>query len=310
MLVLTAHITIGNLVFRHATAVTCTSGWQAMGDKCTVTLPRNVAIRGKRIRDLVKPGDAATVAVGYGRDLSQLITGKVVRVSPELPISIDIEDEFYDLRRSTVSKSWPAVTLKDLLTDLVPGTALSVPGISLGKFRIDQVTKARVLLELQKIYGIYSWFRGGVLHSGFAYAAEPAAVHKFHFQKNVISSSLTYVEEDERKIKVRAISFMPDGSTLSVDLGDAEGDQRTLHYYELDATQLKAIAQAEMGRLKVSGYEGEIVTFGRPPVMHGDAVELTDGYNPDRTGQYFVDQVITTWGASGFRQNLKLGKRA
>jgi hypothetical protein len=310
VITLTANITIGTLAFSHAASVTCESGWQRMGDKCTVSFPRNIEVQGKRVGEILKAGQPASVALGYDGKNTVVLAGKVSRVSPEMPVVVEIEDGYYDLRRSSISKAYKQVSLKELLADILPGTETVVPEIALGKLRFDQITVARVLLELQKTFGIYSYFRDGKLHSGFAYAKEPAAVHKFSFQKNIVSSSLSFVEEAERKIKVKATSFMPDGKTISVELGDADGDQRTLHYYGLDATQLKAVATAEISRLQVSGYEGDIVVLGQPTVRHGDAVELSDERLPDRTGMYFVDQVTTSWGMSGFRQTLKLGKKA
>lgn len=310
MLVLTTHITIGKLEFRHAASVTCESGWAAMGDKATVTMPRNVEIRGGRLAGAFKAGDKAVVKVGYGKYLTTLISGKVVRVSPELPVVVEIEDEFYDLRRTTVSRSYRTVSLKALLADILPGTKLSVPDIDLGKLRIDQCTVARVLLDLQQSHGIYSFFRDGTLHSGFAYAVGPAAIHTFSFQENIVSSGLTYVDDGERKLKVKAVSFMPDGSSISVELGDSDGDQRTLHYYGLTEVALRTVANGEISRLKAGGYEGEMVVFGSPRVRHGDAVKLSDKFCPERAGTYFVDSVKTDWGTSGFRQTLKLGKKA
>lgn len=310
MLVLTTHIEIGSLAFSHATEIVCSSSWRDLGDKCTVTFPRNVRIKGAKITEVIKVGDNAIVKVGYGNNLFDLIVGSVVKISPEMPISISIEDEFYKLRRQTVSGAFDGVTLRQLLEQIVPGTSIDCPDMNLSKLRFSEMSVARVLLEIQKIFGIYSYFRNGKLVSGFAYGRGANRVHDFDFQQNVISSNLTYVSEDERKIKVKAVSFQEDGSTIEYETGDAEGDQRTLHYYHLNGKELKAIASAEISRLKVSGYEGEIVVLGLPKIQHGDGVMLIDNYNIDRQGQYFVDHVLTSWGEGGFRQTVKLGKQA
>ena len=135
MITLTANITIGTLAFSHAASVTCESGWQRMGDKCTVSFPRNIEVQGKRIGEILKAGQPASVALGYDGKNAVVLAGKVSRVSPEMPVVVEIEDGYYDLRRSSISKAYKQISLKELLADILPGTETVVPEIALGKLR-------------------------------------------------------------------------------------------------------------------------------------------------------------------------------
>lgn len=310
MRALTADIQIGPLQLRHATGVSIESSWRLMGDRATVTLPRKVSLRGSKLEELFKPGQPATVSVGYDGNADVTFEGVVSKVSPDTPLVIQLEDGFHALRRKTVTGSYGSVTLAQLLSDILPGQKVYALEMSLGKFRFDQVTVARLLLELQKNYGIYSWFNAGVLHAGFAYAAGAGTDVSADFQRNVSSSNLSFATVEDRKIKVKATSFKSDGQVVTIELGDGDGDQRSLHYYGLGEAELRKVANGEMARLKYAGWEGDLEVFGDAGARHGDVAVLKDAFNADRNGRYFIDQVTTNWGLTGFRQVLKLGKKA
>ena len=103
--------------------------------------------------------------------------------------------------------------------------------------------------------------------------------------------------------------MLPDNSKIEVEVGDTEGDVRTLHFYNLAKAELEKIAEESIKTLRYDGYSGSFLTFGQPMVNHGDIVEIEDlKYN--RAGQYLVKRVLRTFGAQGYRQKIYLDRKA
>ena len=55
---------------------------------------------------------------------------------------------------------------------------------------------------------------------------------------------------------------MPNNKKIRVEVGDADGEHRTLHTYNKQEAELKAWAQQEIKRLKRDGLTGSFKTFG------------------------------------------------
>lgn len=310
MHVLTCNIALGGYRFKAATSIEIDSSWKECGDRCRITLPRRAQLLGKAVLEAVKPGDAAVVECGWDGNAHATFKGVVHKVSPDTPLVIELEDGWRDLRRGSVSKTYSTTTLKQLLADILPaGLEVQADDIAMGRLRFDQVTPARVLLELQKTWGIYSWFRDGKLHCGLPYALAAGAEVRVDFQRNVVSSNLTAIDPSDRKVRIKAISLAPDGKATTVEAGDGEGDIRTLHYFDITKAELERIAKAEARRIRDIGWEGDVEVFGNASAKHGDVAVLVDASNPDRKGKYLIDAVATTWGEGGFRQRLTLGRR-
>lgn len=58
-----------------------------------------------------------------------------------------------------------------------------------------------------------------------------------------------------------------------------------------------------------NGIEGTLTLFGDLALKSGTSVELIDDRYPQKNGYYFVDEVYTTFGVSGYRQRIKLPYR-
>jgi len=126
----------------------------------------------------------------------------------------------------------------------------------------------------------------------------------------VIDNDLIWKNEDETKIKLKAISMLPDNKKIEIEVGDSDGEQRTAHYYDLTEKTLKTIAESEIKKFKFSGFRGGFTMFGSPRIKHGDVIVLKSYKLPERNGTYFVDTVETTFGQNGFRQKIELGRKA
>lgn len=92
-----------------------------------------------------------------------------------------------------------------------------------------------------------------------------------------------------------------------MEVGDADGERRTLHTYNKTESELKAWAEQEIKRLKVDGLTGSFTTFGYKLVDKLDAVGIKiDG---NKMGVYQVKKNVVKFGTNGYRQEITLGMR-
>jgi hypothetical protein len=304
------------------------SSWRNLTDTCTLTLPRSLQLRGNDVLQYIKTGDKVTVRLAYSTDgvaenaqWQREFTGYLAKPSPsdgDSPaLVLECEDEMWRLKQVTFSKSYRNIGLKALIDDMiarVPGGVQlgRIVDIPLGKQVVDRASPAQVLKSLQDDFRIYSYFREGKLYAGYAYEPEDSTAQtvKYHFQKNVVSpGNLKFRRKDDIKIKVQAVSHFLNGTKLTAEVGDADGEQRSLTYFELSMPELKRQAEKELDLLRIDGYEGSFTAFGRPYIRHGWRAQLQDDNYPERKGTYLVDGVDTDFGVNGFRRMVQLGKR-
>lgn len=302
-----SEITIGDYIFDNCHSVEVTSTWQKLGDTAIIELPN---IEGN-LASLLKPGDAVEVKLGYDGLLVTEYTGYVVRVSPTMPVRVECLDETWKLRQQTVSMSWKSVELKDVLSYIAPDALLDqVPQMTLAPFRLDEVSRAEALEGINEMYGLAVYFRGPELYCGLPYGQQGIAAEHYHFQRNCLMGDLTYRRAEDVKVKVKAVSLLPDNTRREVELGDADGELHTLTYYNLTVAELNQQATEQMKRLRFDGYTGSFTGFGQPNPVHSAVVHLYDDVYPERAGSYYIDKVVTTYGRSGYRRTLSLGPSA
>jgi hypothetical protein len=310
MYVLGFHITIGQLVFNYATDVSIVHTWKESTSTCTIKLPRNLSLQSQELRSLIKKGSTVVVKIGYDGLLNTEFEGYVRSVKNTTPLEIHCEDEMYQLKKGTITQSWRNASLKDILKAVYSGQT-KVFDAEIGAFTLNKTSPALALDEIKSAIGLHSFFRNKVLICGIQYDASTAARHKLHFQKNVADNKgLEYQDKEDIRLKIKAISILPDNQKIEIEIGDKDGQERTLHFYNLQRPALKALAMKEAEKLYYSGYRGSLTTFGLPIVRMGDIVELTDERYPDNSGSYWVDAVNVTAGLQGFRRQISLGAKA
>lgn len=92
-----------------------------------------------------------------------------------------------------------------------------------------------------------------------------------------------------------------------MEVGDKDGEHRTLHTYNKSEKELKAWAEQEIKRLKVDGLTGNFTTFGYKLVDKLDAIGIKiDG---KKMGIYQVTKNTIKYGSGGYRQEITLGHR-
>lgn len=277
-----------------------------------ITLPKKLKWDGSE-KIPVKRGDKVTISLGYDDNLQTAFSGFVRDVGFKTPVVITCEDDMFNLKQMPAKKmAYRSVTLEKLLKDQGISYRLNVMGEqSLGAYRVTADTVAALLGKLSQ-QGIRSFFRyeegEPVLYCGVLFERDnkPSQVFKTGF--NIISDqNLKQQKAENMRLRVKAVSLMPDNKKIKVEAGDADGEQRTLHTYNKTESELKAWAQQEIKRLKRDGLSGSFTTFGHTLVDCLDAVGIIiDG---TKMGVYQVKKNVIKYGDTGYRQEITLGLR-
>ncbi len=298
--------------FDFVNAVEITRDTEKLTTEAKITMPKKVKWD-KADNIPVKRGDSVKISLGYDDNLQTAFVGYVRDVGFKTPIVITCEDEMFKLKQMpTKKKAYRSVSLETLLKDQGIGYRLNIMGEqALGAYRVTADTVAALLGKLSE-QGIRSFFRyeddTPVLYCGVLFERDTRPAQVFKTGLNIISDqNLQQQKAENMRLRVKAVSLMPDNKKIKVEVGDADGEHRTLHTYNKTESELKAWAEQEIKRLKRDGLTGSFTTFGHTLVDCLDAIGIViDGV---KSGVYQVKKNIVKYGDGGYRQEITLGLR-
>jgi hypothetical protein len=284
----------------------------ALTQTCTLTLPKRIKWEGQTTLPL-KRGDAVEVWLGYDGKLTEVFAGYIRDIQPKNPVKIECEDEMYRLKLLKAQPmAYKDATLDRLLADQKTGCTVEVLGEQrLGQYRVTAQTVAGALQDLAD-NGIRSFFRLAdgkpVLTCGVLFDRSSATRHVLKTGVNIVSDrDLQQASADAMRLRVKVISMQPGGKKITAEVGDEDGELRTLHCYGKSKDEAEAWAKQELARLKVDGLTGSVTTFGQEHINLLDEVTIIlDGV---RKGTYQVKSNTITFGLSGYRQKVELGNK-
>lgn len=292
-------------------SVEITRDTEKLTDECKVTLPKRIKWDGEA-QIPVKRGDSIKVWTGYGEDMELAFAGYVRSVGIKTPIVLTCEDEMFKLKQmACTKKAYKNVNLGTLLKDQGLENVKVFGEQNLGQFRVTDDTVAALLGRLQDS-GIRSFYRyedgKPVLYCGVLFERDTQPSQVFATGVNIISdSSLEQQLAANIRLCIKAVSIMPDNKKIKVEVGDKDGEKRTIHTYNKTESELKAWAEQEIKRLKVDGLTGSFTTFGYRLVDKLDAIGIKiDG---NKMGVYQVKKNVIKYGTGGYRQEITLGLR-
>lgn len=280
---------------------------------CKLVLPKKTQWKGEPSTPL-KRGDKITVWLGYDDDLQLAFKGYILRKGFKAPVEIFCEDEMYALKNMpAVKKAYRSVSLETLLKDQGLSYKIKVLGEqSIGQYRVNFDTVAQLLDHLKE-NSIRTFFRledgEPVLYCGVLFDRGTDIRQVFATGVNIISdSSLDEQRAEDMKIKLKVVSLQPDNKKkIKVEVGDSNGETRTVHCYGKTEAEAKAWGEQELERLKRDGLKGSFTTFGHKLLDCLDVIGIKiDG---ERKGKYQVQKNTITYGSGGFRQDITLGAR-
>jgi hypothetical protein len=321
---LNSKIRIGQIETEYLTSFSCKSSFKEMADTATVVLPRDYrsakingktnSLERKNIKDLIKVGDEVSVQIGYEDRLKTVFKGYVKRISADIPLTIECEDEMFKMRRSgSFTESFKHTKLLDLLQKIAPGYQYEViDNIDLGKFIIENSTAFEVLEAIHKDYLLQSRFADKKLIVGFPTDLKPQANHIFNIDYMRSADSLKFVTKEDLKLQIKAISNNSDGTKEVVTVGETGGSTRTLNFANKTKTELEGLAKKQLTTLVFDGYQGSFEATGEPYVVVGDAVTIKDNNYPssEREGKYLVEAVERDFeSGTGYKQTIHLSMK-
>lgn len=313
---LNCEITIDDNVINFVTEVEINSSWKEFTDKAFIKIPKRITKNGEPVfigqNSLFKRGDKVTIKLGYFPNLETRFDGYIYNIHIDSPVVLECHDEFFKLKENTLTKSYAKVNLNTLLSDIAGEVEFTTNTATaeLGQFRISNATPAQVIEELKKTYLLNAFIKGKKLQVGKQYVDELSKEVAITKEVQVINDDLTYQKEEDVKIRIKAVSMLPNNQKIEVEVGDVTGEVRTAFFYDLDQATLKETAERELPLFKYTGFRGAFTTFGEPFIEHGDIIEYKSLKFPEYTGKYFADSVKTTFGQGGFRQIVELGRKA
>jgi len=318
MYVLTADIQIAGKKFTRVNSVKIESSAKVLEDMATITIPATARMEreGEFVSEVetakaFKVGDEVVINLGYDDDLKEEFRGFVSKIKPGTPLEIECIDSTWLLRRKNCKGSFKATTLKKLLEFILKDTGISldgeIPGIEFKTYYLKNVTAASAIQELKERYGLTLYMANTKLRVGLTSFTDKKVV-KYGLGENVIDNDLEWVNEEDVRIKVKAVHILKNNTKVEKEYGDADGELRTVYFYDLDkGADLERMALAEAAKYKFTGYEGGLTTFLVPFAQVGNVARISDKQFGERAGDHLVDKVTTTYGTNGARRKIELG---
>jgi hypothetical protein len=320
MLIVSSHIQIRDWLFDHCVDCEIVSDINSLTDTCKITIPRRYRWKGKDIAmgddPYIKRKDKVVVQMGYDGKLKTQFVGYVKNIKAGVPVTIECEDSMFLLKQEPIEKLTlrPGLKLEKWLDILLPDDMKRVVSdVEMGALRVSKKTPSEVLEWIKNNYGLQFYFRLNsdgepVLYAGLAYSqlAQDRKELTYRFGSNIIDANdLVYRRQEDVRLKIKAIGVKRNNTRTEVSIGDADGEIRTVHYYEVDVDTLKKRAQEDLNRFKYTGYRGSFMTFGEPSIRIGDIASIVgNDYNPD--GKYLVSKVTKRIGVTtGYKQTIE-----
>lgn len=220
------------------TAVEITRDTEKLTAEAKITLPKKMKWDGSA-EIPVHRGDSVRISLGYDDNLQLAFVGWVRDVGFKTPVVITCEDDMFKLKQMpAVKKAYRSVTLETLLKDQGITHRLNIMGEqSLGAYRVTADTVASLLGKLSE-QGVRSFFRNEdgepVLYCGVLFERDSTPAQVFKTGLNIISDqSLQQQKAENMRLRVKAVSLMPNNKKIKVEVGDSDGEHRTLHTLSL-----------------------------------------------------------------------------
>ena len=323
MYVLNADIQIitksGTFKFTRVNEVEIVSSAKVLEDTATIRIPTTARLerQGKFISEVetakqFSVGDQVAINLGYNDDLQEEFFGFISRIVPGTPLEIQCIDAVWLLRRKNCKGSFKNLDLARLLEEILYGTGVElrgeIPDIRFKTYYLRNVSAASALQEIKERYGLTLYMASfDQLHVGLTSFTDNVVV-RYGFGENIIENDLEWISEDDTRMKIKAVHIRKNNTKVEKEYGDHDGELRTVYFYDLDnASDLEKMAKAEAAKYKYTGYRGGFQTFLIPSVQVGNVARLRDKQYTERSGDYLVDKVTTTFGPNGARRKIELG---
>lgn len=277
-------------------------------DTCTLKLPRNIKWKGYDSIPL-KRGDQIKIELGYDGQNQLAFEGYITTIGLKTPIEITCEDSMFLLKQQTaIKKAYKKGNIKTILSDQNIAIPINVIGDqNIGKYRANFDTISALLNDLSK-KGIRSFIKYGELYSGIIFDEPLKRTQVYNNKINIIDDKdLKIQNAKDIKLRIKAVSLDANNTKTEVEVGDSDGEVRTIHSFNQNPKELKEWAEKQLARLKVDGLTGSFETFGSYICEKLDVIGII--IDSKKQGEYQIKSNVITFGKNGFRQKIKLGTK-
>ncbi len=316
-----AHITIGAFKPIKPHSLSWKRSVDSYSDTATIKVPGLSRLRCNdnqytvvNAAEQFQEGMTVIANAGYNGIQELRFKGFIRRINFSIPVEIECEGYSYLLRKMEgYTRSYKSTTAKDILSDLIKGTAIKlsndIPNIPLRNIFFKNVKGTDVLDYLKDKCLLTIYFNNEVLYCGLKMTEVKKTV-KLRLGWNVIKDDDLKFDTGKElaTVNIQIEKRNSDGSKVRAKHGVKDGSVKILKVRHLiDPALLKQIAEEERKKLVYRGYEGTITLFAKPVIEPGMAVDIYDKRYPQRTGKYFVEAVDGDFGTGGGRQKVKIG---
>jgi hypothetical protein len=304
--------------FANVSKVTVSRSYDKQTQTASVTLPRNVNYNKKNIYEganaIMRRGDKIKIIAAYFPNETVIFTGYISKINNNVPVELLCEDEMFLLKQAiSPNLSFPSVDLNTFIGKML--TNINVPykvdlTAQLGKIKLQEASVGKVLQVLRDQYGLYSFFKNGVLRVGLPFYKEEAMKAVFLFEKMIKEGmSLTYLKKDDVKVQIKGI-LIKNNQREEFIYGDPSGDIRTVFQLGGTKADLDAKCNSFLEQANYTGYYGSFKTFLEPLVVPGDYAVVDSWKYPERKGKYLIKSVTTEVSVTdGGKQTIELERR-
>ncbi|MDI7213771.1 late control protein [Leptospira santarosai] len=304
-LIMRQRLLIGGKILHKISEAELVSGRKEPHSQLTIKLPKMKGYDSKAF----KKGDLVRWWAWYeGYKESLEFEGKVVSISPKMPLEIVCRDGMYDLQLKTVNFHINKMTVGSLVNRCVGGEVnCNVdPAIANELVGDDLAAGRRVAFVLRRLakQGIDSFFRRGVLIvQNPTRISAPKEKKIFQLGHNVIKDNLSTRENRPIKVKLRSYNI-DTGRIQEATFTEHGGEELVFDLDGISYSELKKRAKEIYHEIAGTGLVGDFETFGAPSVQHSEIITFKDPNDKDRSKDIFVDKVVKTWSAKNatFRQ--------
>ncbi|MBW9233593.1 late control protein [Leptospira santarosai] len=304
-LIMRQRLLIGDKILHKISEAELVSGRKEPHSQLTIKLPKMKGYDSKAF----KKGDLVQWWAWYeGYKESLEFEGKIVSISPKMPLEIVCRDGMYDLQLQTVNFHINKMTVSSLVNRCVGGEVICKidPAIANKLVGDDLAAGRRVAFVLRRLakQGIDSFFRRGVLIvQNPTRISAPKEKKIFQLGHNVIKDNLSTRENRPIKVKLRSYNI-DTGRMQEATYTERGGEELVFDLDGISYSELKKRAKEIYHEIAGTGLVGDFETFGAPSVQHSEIITFKDPNDKDRSKDIFVDKVVKTWSAKNatFRQ--------
>lgn len=299
-------------------------------ETATIRLPASAVLKSnttkattyKRIdtNHTFKRGDKVIIELGYNSNYRVEFEGFISIVSKSIPCVLECEGYAFQLRDRQIKKIYRNISSKSILFDLIAGTDIELhpdnEEVHIDKLDVlpQSCFNALGLIKKQLADAVNIWFEGKYLRFGLKYLTLTEQ-NKNNKPDVVLKTGWNYPREGtlkerlagDKAYEIQIVTKDEKGKEQKVTAGVTNSNVERKKITAIQsAIEKERLAKAILGSKDYTGVDGSVTTFLEPYATPGHKVQILDLRYTELSGNYLCEEVITTYGRSGARRQLKL----